>query len=173
MVHNRQAIPTQVNTNSSGLPSHISRKMTLGDSVDSLVKDMKQLVPLYDIILVEEYETDANIREKMASKSPTAPTSPTSRDAFVCDFCAGDIFQSFFECRNCCDADGEPCHLCPGCYVEGRNCACGRMEPMQNRDFEQLITLRNEAIQAISTYESSCHRVYERPFNLLYVFWSI
>ena len=163
MILNRQVMPTPVNANTSNLPSHISRKMSLGDSTDSLVQDMRQFLPLYDLILVEEYETDASIRKKVASKSLT------SHDTFVCDFCAGDIFQSFFECRHCCDADGEPCHLCPGCYVEGRNCECGRMEPMQTRDFEQLITLRDEAIRAIAAYESSCHRVYERPFDFLYI----
>ncbi len=41
------------------------------------------------------------------------------------------------------------------------------MEPMQTRDFEELIKLRDEAVQAITAYESSCHRVYERPFDLL------
>ncbi|CAL1704721.1 unnamed protein product [Somion occarium] len=69
----------------------------------------------------------------------------------MCDFCGADIFQSFFECRDCGPefverwGTGNGLLICPFCYVEGRTCACGSMEPSQCRPFEQLIRARNDA----------------------------
>lgn len=75
----------------------------------------------------------------------------------ACDFCGADIFQSFFECRECRTADdgavlqpGDGLLICPACYVEGRSCDCSQMEPMQTRSFDMLLSDRNDAARAIA-----------------------
>ncbi|KAF8201533.1 hypothetical protein BJ912DRAFT_504775 [Pholiota molesta] len=84
----------------------------------------------------------------------------------VCDFCSGDIFQSFFECRKCCDVDDDPCQLCPACYVEGRNCKCGGMQPMQYQDFQRLIDVRTKSVNLINAHEMRYNRSYQPPLAL-------
>ncbi|OJT06140.1 hypothetical protein TRAPUB_3075 [Trametes pubescens] len=75
----------------------------------------------------------------------------------ACDFCGADIFQSFFECKECRTADdgsvpqpGDGLLICPACYVEGRSCDCRQMEPMQTRSFDMLLSDRNDAARAIA-----------------------
>lgn len=131
---------------------------------ETLVKDVQKLLFLYDSILMEEYEPDLNIRNQIVSQPATLGYS------FICDFCLGDIFQSFFECQNCGDIDHEPCHLCPGCYVEGRNCRCKQMKPMQSRNFQELIDLRTRSASAIGPYEAAQGWTPSPPLDLLCVF---
>ncbi|KAH9854204.1 hypothetical protein C2E23DRAFT_726895 [Lenzites betulinus] len=79
---------------------------------------------------------------------------------FACDFCGADIFQSFFECNSCPREDGsvtvqrrpgDGILICPTCYVEGRNCDCADMVPMQCRPFDMLLSDRNEAARVVTS----------------------
>lgn len=120
------------------------------DNNITVVQDIKELLTLYDSILVEEYEPR---HKDMVSR-------PTEEDICIdCDFCGCDIFQSFFECGP--SSDG--CVICPGCYVEGRNCKCknARMHPMQCRDFQQLVDVRTNAVNAVARYEELCRSSFE------------
>lgn len=132
------------------------------DNCIPLIDDMIVLLSLYDRILVEEYEDDSAIRKQVMYKSDTF----NDDIRLVCDFCSGDIFQSFFECRKCCDVDDDPCQLCPGCYVEGRNCKCGDMQPMQYQDFQRLIDVRTKSVNLINTHEMRYSRSYQQPLAL-------
>ena len=71
-----------------------------------------------------------------------------------CDFCHGDIFQSFFDCSQCTN-DQNPLLICSGCFVEGRRCRCKSMRPVQYRNFKQLIKIRDQAENAIRQYEET------------------
>jgi hypothetical protein len=120
------------------------------NALTGLVKEVKELLSLYDSILVEEYEPGP---VDMVSRPTSRPPS-IEEDIFIsCDFCGCDIFQSFFECSS--SSDG--CVVCPGCYVEGRNCKCenAKMRPMQYRDIQQLIRVRRNAVKALTRYEES------------------
>jgi hypothetical protein len=85
-------------------------------------------------------------------------------DCITCDFCSSDVFQSFFECRNCGSHHGSPTHgpqsevglgdgliICPSCYVEGRSCKCEVMTPVQCRPFDVLLRLRRRAMTALAS----------------------
>ncbi|KAF9475840.1 hypothetical protein BDN70DRAFT_883160 [Pholiota conissans] len=127
-----------------------------------LIKDLKVLLSLYDRILAEEYDAEYSVRKEVVYESNTFNDDVR----LVCDFCSADIFQSFFECRHCCDSDDDPCQLCPGCYVEGRNCRCSGMEPMQYQKFQHLIDTRRNCVDAIHAYASKFKRSFEEPFVL-------
>ncbi|KAI0336502.1 hypothetical protein GY45DRAFT_1394350 [Cubamyces sp. BRFM 1775] len=111
---------------------------------------------------------NADVRNRlMLTLSP--PTNTHNRHAtdkakerrsscnLACDFCGADLFQSFFECKECrplgSDSSlqiGDGVLLCPACYVEGRLCRCGEMEPVQYRRFEVLLSDRNQAARLLS-----------------------
>lgn len=136
----------------------------------SLAQQLHQVIKLFDDVLLEEY---CQKRQEMVCMAPAAgsdmfpddsasPSAPEGTTHATCDFCDTDIFQSFFECRDCVahrqsDAmDTESSHghtnddgllICPSCYVEGRTCRCGNMEPRQCRDFGNLLRDRNWAAQ--------------------------
>jgi hypothetical protein len=44
---------------------------------------------------------------------------------------------------------GDGIVVCPLCYVEGRGCNCGTMNPTQCRPFGDLLRTRDEALHAI------------------------
>lgn len=44
---------------------------------------------------------------------------------------------------------GDGIVVCPLCYVEGRGCNCGAMNPIQCRPFGDLLRVRDEALHAI------------------------
>jgi hypothetical protein len=123
------------------------------NNITVLVQDIKELLTLYDSILVEEYE-------------PGHKDMPSiEEDNWIyCDFCGCDIFQSFFECG----PSSRGCVVCPGCYVEGRNCKCknARMQPMQLRDFQQLVDVRTNAVNAVARYEEQCRSSFELKRDL-------
>lgn len=144
--------------------------------------DIKALLGLFEDILTEEYSPDHSTipyqlspQPHIASPGPSNASSATSthygKDCDVpkdpdghitCDFCGGDVFQSFFECHYCveqCTLDdskmderGESYVLCAGCYVEGRSCSCGRMVAMQRQPFDNLLRLRDKTLKALHMF---------------------
>jgi hypothetical protein len=98
---------------------------------------------------------------------------------FSCDFCGADIFQSFFECRQCRPVVegstsghnlatqwqyGDGLLVCAHCYIEGRTCNCGSMYPVQCRPFKDLLRDRNEAVHVLRNID---HDSEDRRVSLL------
>jgi len=124
--------------------------------------DLKKLVQLYDALLVEEYSPDHRKMYCLRNLEGSHSVPETISAQVVCDFCGADIFQSFFECRECVHqhstleqpvAHGDGYVICGGCYVEGRSCNCDKMDPIQCRPFPELLNLRTRAAQVLSANE--------------------
>jgi hypothetical protein len=140
---------------------------------------MKQLLQLFDDILVEEYSPDYRDISCLSSSQSHAPSPTPSNSSLVtlvhvgdasgdldchviCDFCGADVFQSFFECGRCVerntsegsgvDERGGSCVVCAACYVEGRSCQCKSMDAMQLQPFENLLDLRSKAFHALHEF---------------------
>ncbi|KAF8212090.1 hypothetical protein K438DRAFT_1567794 [Mycena galopus ATCC 62051] len=108
---------------------------------------LRRTLLLFDSILIEEYSTEAPNMRKLAELE----TKDEQIEQITCDFCGGDIFLSFFECRSCVNGPrraepGAGFIVCPGCYVEGRTCACQVMCPMQCRHPDKLFQARARAV---------------------------
>ncbi|KAF8136605.1 hypothetical protein EV363DRAFT_1158357 [Boletus edulis] len=129
------------------------------ESSPTSLENLKQLVSLFDDILAADVSIS---RDSMphVSQSDTCHT-----DNLHCDFCGADIFQSFFECDSCLPASssgasagvlplGDGLVLCPLCYVEGRTCQCGIMQPVQCRPFSDLLGTRDRAVRAIQRVDN-------------------
>ncbi|KAH7889431.1 hypothetical protein F5I97DRAFT_1802038, partial [Phlebopus sp. FC_14] len=140
------------------------------------IEKLKQLFALFDDVLAEEFST---MRDSM---SHISRSGSGHNDDMTCDFCAADIFQSFFECESCAPSSssrssqdvitlGDGLILCPLCYVEGRTCRCGNMEPVQCRPFNDLLQARDKAMQVIRDADNSFTkdhvRLSEHPSRLL------
>lgn len=140
-----------------------------------LAEKVRSLLDVYDKILREEYpdgvqcelrhvptapETDhaylALLQEDADVRGvPSIPAPNNVPSCLICDFCGGDIFQSFFECKNCRGepSPGEECEnivICPGCFVEGRSCVCKIMTPVQNYPLRILLKAQNDACAAVN-----------------------
>lgn len=118
---------------------------TSGPELDSLAKDLAELLNLYDLILAEE-------KPGLGMKRSQQLDSFNDGSRIVCDFCECDIFQSFFECRRCAGGSFRSLIVCPGCYSEGRSCRCETMEPMQRRNFLTLMDTRKEAADVLQRF---------------------
>ncbi|KAG8900492.1 hypothetical protein FRB99_006020 [Tulasnella sp. 403] len=115
-----------------------SNNPSAAEFVNERFHTLSRLVPVFDEVLASEW-------------SPQNLTIPhyTGRHMPSCDFCGADIFQSFFQCKECSEfennMEGETYHICATCYVEGRSCVCRVMSPVQHRPFEVLLDVRNNA----------------------------
>jgi hypothetical protein len=152
-----------------------------------LAKELRRLIVLFDDVLVEEFCKD---HKKMphitGSATPSASSSESSEGSMspaqgriTCDFCDADVFQSFFECRNCVatsavdamdtGAAPEACEdglvICPSCYAEGRTCRCEVMRPMQCRPFGDLVYDRNWALKVLE--QSKVEKVQNHKHTVL------
>lgn len=98
-----------------------SPKPTVDTKIHIICGRLAKLLKLFDKIIVEEYNGDADCELRIASSSaaiaqgsnsdsPPSSQASTSHDVtnqadvcggLTCDFCGADIFQSFFECRKC------------------------------------------------------------------------
>ncbi|KAJ7046936.1 hypothetical protein C8F04DRAFT_214948 [Mycena alexandri] len=119
---------------------------TSQNDMPTLLNNLRRILLLFDSILIEEYSPEAETpyMRKLAEDDEYI-------DHHVCDFCGGDIFQSFFECRSCVDPPRPAKHgagliICPGCYVEGRTCHCEVMAPVQCRPIDKLFDTRKRAV---------------------------
>ncbi|KAH9483676.1 C-module-binding factor A [Psilocybe cubensis] len=152
------AVATTSKSKKNSQKSNISKPSTPESSASVLANDLMELISVADCILAEEYDSINKIMPQMFSgnrfeKEPTV----------ICDFCRCDIFQSFFECRNCVDggiSSGERMHICAGCYVEGRSCDCSNMQPIQYGNFQDLVDAREMAVSKVSQYEKLQGRSY-------------
>lgn len=119
-------------------------------AIQGLSMVSSKLLNLFDEVLFQEYTRNhLNI--------PVLPCT-ASAEHRTCDFCGADIFQSFFSCNSCVSdaneaqqesASDDGIHVCAGCYVEGRTCKCGSMQPVLCRPFLDLLQDRNSTADAI------------------------
>ncbi|KAG2158298.1 uncharacterized protein EDB93DRAFT_658927 [Suillus bovinus] len=125
---------------------------TVNLDLKRVADDLYHLLELLDDVFGEEYSPKHQDMPHV-SRSDTYHQSDIS-----CDFCGADIFQSFFECIPCAlhlpglhneMKIGDGIVVCPLCYVEGRGCNCGTMNPTQCRPFGDLLRARDEALRAI------------------------
>lgn len=71
---------------------HVSKDPTPDVSANALANDLKELISVVDCILAEEYDKINKIMPQMFPGSKRFEEEHT----VICDFCRGDIFQSFF-----------------------------------------------------------------------------
>ncbi|KAG1754589.1 hypothetical protein EDB19DRAFT_665384 [Suillus lakei] len=128
------------------------------------VADLHRLLELLDDVLGEEYSP------KHQDMPHVSQSDTYHQSNICCDFCGADIFQSFFECMHCAlqlpvvndeIKIGDGIVVCPLCYVEGRGCNCGTMNPTQCRPFGDLLRTRDEALHAIRAVSPDVVKDYE------------
>ncbi|OBZ75450.1 hypothetical protein A0H81_04353 [Grifola frondosa] len=154
-------------------PRSSSKTLQHNADIRDVAQRLKHLLALLDEVLRQEFTKDSSVVSQSkfwditsGSRGPQRATlvlHPRSLKNlpcnFACDFCGADIFQSFFECRNCAaiaegDIQQEPSlgdgvWFVPSCYVEGRSCLCEDMQPAQCRPFDSLLRDRNQAAEVL------------------------
>lgn len=115
-----------------------------GETVSlSSTLEMRRLLGIVnEIISVESYS------EEVGDQFPPFEGQPTVD--LDCASCGGEIFQTAFSCEGTClrdgkteDSDGDKVIICPLCFVDGRTCACGKMQPLRARETGPLIEARD------------------------------
>lgn len=105
----------------------------------------------------DEYHPDAEVLGRVLNDFNHNIYDTEGYLGFICDFCGSDIFISFFCCKTCSlsveesSEVGDGLHICPGCYVEGRSCRCGLMDPMQYWPLQILHADYNRAVRALKS----------------------
>ncbi|KAF7323091.1 JmjC domain-containing protein [Mycena chlorophos] len=118
-------------------------------------KNLLKLLPLFDLMLVDEYAEPTDKVTVLPSADDSEDGDGSNSTQFTCDFCGADIWQAFFECRNCVSGARKPVpkgtgfHICPGCYTEGRSCECSSMSPLLCRPWKALVDVRKAAMSAL------------------------
>ncbi|KAG6887505.1 hypothetical protein C0995_014763 [Termitomyces sp. Mi166 len=142
-----------------------------------LVTSTETLLKLFGSVLLEE-SPPRNLHLHCLQSATLPPNSSNSSNApsaviarLTCDFCGADIFQSFFECLKCVPSrkgpdsstvkHGDGLVICPGCYIEGRSCNCGDMDPIQCRPFQELVSAHNQVVELLSKFKSNPMPKYE------------
>ena len=122
----------------------ISAKSPHSVTVDE-AESLQALLPLYDQVLADEFSPDWRNHKVIGLG-----------DNYVeCDFCGGDVLQSFFECTN-----GST--LCAMCYCQGRTCSCDdhlALEPCQLLPFDVRLAERNHAAEVLNSCINGVGRV--------------
>ncbi|KAF5358337.1 hypothetical protein D9756_001403 [Leucocoprinus leucothites] len=121
-------------------------------------RQLTSVLRLYDYILKEEYSSKGTSLSGSREESEVSnPNLRLADEMQTCDFCGADIFQSYFQCLG--ESTSKPGEegfiVCPGCYVEGRTCACREMRERERQSFEVLFNARWSAIQALTDAEQS------------------
>lgn len=135
-----------------------------------LAGELSYFIKLFDLILAEEYDPDNStyhvLDGNMSLGSQRANLHLDEQHSLkpVCGYCSTDLFLGAFQCKNCSPSksnieihpQGASSHehgggvlLCSFCYIEGRECACGAMDPVQFGSFAQLLLARNEAVNLV------------------------
>lgn len=83
-----------------------------------------------------------------------ASTSPS------CSFCGGELFRATFRCSDSCTRDSydgpsgledSKILICNLCFVDGRACRCGSMEPYRLQPLDGLIKLRGSVVKLLGS----------------------
>lgn len=122
-----------------------------------LANDVQASLELFLEIFQDEYHPDADVLGCVVDDFNHNIYDTGGYPGFVCDFCGSDIFISFFCCQDCflptedSSGLGGGLHICPGCYVEGRSCRCGLMDPVQSWPLRILYADYNRAVRALES----------------------
>jgi hypothetical protein len=132
---------------------HLDRSSpTVNSNLERVADDLHHLLELLDDVLAEEYSP------KHQDMPHVSQSETCHQNNICCDFCGADVFQSFFECLPCALRSpgiddkmkiGDGIVVCPLCYVEGRSCNCGTMNPTQCQPFGDLLKVRDKALHVI------------------------
>ncbi|KAH9066292.1 hypothetical protein EDB87DRAFT_1732683 [Lactarius vividus] len=121
-----------------------------------LADDVQAALELFLEIIRDEYHPDAEVLGRVVNNFNHNTYDTGGYPGFICDFCGSDIFVSFFWCEDCSLPAENSCgvsdgmHICPGCYVEGRSCSCGRlMDPVLCWPLRILYADYNRAVRAL------------------------
>ena len=73
-----------------------------------------------------------------------------------CSFCGGELFRTVFRCKDSCVRDDAisgsvDCKIliCNLCFIDGRACRCGSMEPSRLQPLAELIELRENVVDLL------------------------
>lgn len=73
-----------------------------------------------------------------------------------CSFCGGELFRAVFCCTDSCVRDGAATSpedskilICDLCFIDGRACRCGSMEPYRLQPLAGLIELRTSIVDVL------------------------
>ncbi|KAH9071132.1 hypothetical protein EDB83DRAFT_2577696 [Lactarius deliciosus] len=123
-----------------------------------LANDVQATLELFLEIIRDEYHPDADVLGRVMNAFNHNTYDTGGYPGFICDFCSSDIFVSSFWCKDCSLPDENSCggsdgmHICPGCYVEGRSCRCGRlMDPVLCWPLRILYADYNRAVRALES----------------------
>lgn len=118
-------------------------------SIQHISKWLRTLLRLFDDVLLEGYCTGHESLD-FINCTPREP---------VCHFCGSCLFLSCFRCvGGCSDSDRDPSPgdspicICPTCYVEGRTCSCGDMDPERLSSLSRMLQDRNRAAEVLSKF---------------------
>lgn len=75
-----------------------------------------------------------------------------------CSFCGGELFRSVFRCTASCfrddatdESSGSKILICNLCFVDGRTCRCGSMEPCRLQPLAELTDLRENVASLLGS----------------------
>jgi len=116
---------------------------------NTVAQELTTVLHLYDHILMEEYSREGTIRTDSRGQFKSPVSLRLADEMQTCGFCGADIFQSYFRCHG--HKHGEENFIvCPGCYIEGRACACQNMREQERQSFDVLFNARWNALQALT-----------------------
>lgn len=122
--------------------SRFGRLKAAGNSISlSATHEMRKLLGIvHEILEVESYPEDS----ELVSFEEQPPID------LACASCGGEIFQTAFGCKGTClrddtvgSSNGNKMVICPLCFVDGRTCGCGGMQPLRVREMGPLIKARD------------------------------
>ena len=122
--------------------SRFERLKAAGNGISlSGTHEMRKLLGIVNEILeVESYPED----DQLPSFEEQPPVD------LACASCGGEIFRMAFDCKSTCLRDGRTgtsngnkVIICPLCFVDGRTCSCGEMQPLRVREIGPLIETRD------------------------------
>jgi len=93
--------------------------------------------------------TDCSQDDLLPVVELTSPPPP-------CSFCGGELFRTIFRCTDSCarnDAttgeEDSKILICDLCFIDGRSCRCGSMEPYRLQPLAELINLRTSIVDVL------------------------
>lgn len=105
---------------------------------------------------------DEVISSSHCSQDELLPTIDLASPAPPCSFCGGEIFRTVFRCTRSCvrddaasDSVGWRILICSHCFVDGRACRCGSMEPYRIQPLDRLIELRAKVAVLLGVSDES------------------
>lgn len=99
---------------------------------------------------------DEVISSTYSSQDDQLPTMELSSPPPPCSFCGGELFRAIFRCTNSCVRDEATAGsqdseilICDLCFIDGRACRCGSMEPYRLQPLAELIELRTSIVNIL------------------------